>query len=277
MARRRWVAAGTLVLGGGLAVNSVLGPFVADVIDYPLSETLINQTVGLDAFSLIAVGPLSVVAAWLLVRGQAAGAVVALGIAAYAAYMLVQYVAGPAYLEVPGVLTLQLGLLIVAGATGVAAWSSIDREALPGWGAKTTRRVAVAMFVAAGFVVARYIPILVGSASGEAIPEESLADPTMFWLIVVLDLAAVVPAAVAAGVGLLRRAAWAPAAAFAVAGWFAIAPPSIAVMAIAMLVRDDPYATTGTAVLLLVAAAVFLGFAVWLFRPLFRGAHASTG
>ena len=45
------LGAGLIALGAGLAVNSLHGPFVFGIVDYPLSETLRNQTIGLDAVS----------------------------------------------------------------------------------------------------------------------------------------------------------------------------------------------------------------------------------
>ena len=57
------LAAALLALGAGLAVVALLGPLASGVIDYHVTETLRNQTIGLDAVSLLAVSPLSVVAA----------------------------------------------------------------------------------------------------------------------------------------------------------------------------------------------------------------------
>lgn len=268
MRKEAWTAGGLGALGIGLAINSLLGPFVADVIDYPLSETLINQTIGLDAFTLIVVAPACLLAAAMTLRGHPAAPIFAIGVASYAAYMLVQFIAGPAYLEVPDVLPLQLALLILSGSLGFAAWNAIDRDALRRSSTRADRRVAIAMFLLAAFVTLRYLPTLAGSLTAEPIPEESRDDPTMFWLIVMLDLGAVAPAAVAAGAGLLRGASWALAAAFAVAAWFALTAPAVATMAVVMLMRDDPFATTGTADLLAGAAIVFVGYAFRLFWPL---------
>lgn len=267
MGRNRWVAVGALALGVGLAVNSLLGPFVADVIEYPLSETLINQTIGLDAYSLLVVAPLAAVAGLLALRDHAAAPVVVVGLAGYAAYMLLQYIVGPAWGEIPGVLGLQLALLVIAGWVGLGGWSALRGQALP---EREDRRAAFVLLGFAAFVILRYVPTLAGSATGEPIPEESRADPTMYWLIVMLDLAAVVPATIASAIGLLRGASWARAAALAMAAWFAVTTPSVAVMAVTMLVRDDEFASVGVTVLLVAAAAVYVAFAAWLFRPLFR-------
>ena len=272
MTTHRMLAIGSLLLGAGLAVNSLLGPFVADRIDYPLSDTLINQTIGLDAYSLLVAAPLAALIAVLGFRGHAALPVLAFGLASYAAYMLVQYIAGPAYLEIPAVLPLQLALLILAGLLGFGAWTALRRQSLP---ERHDTRVAVVLLLFAAFVVLRYVPILAGSASGELIPEESRDDPTMFWLIVMLDLTAVVPATVAAAIGLLRGAEWARSAAYAVIAWFAVTSPSIGVMAITMSLRDDEFASSGVTAMLVGASIVYVAVALWLFRPLFDDSSAT--
>ena len=86
----RWLGIAATTLGAGLIVNSVLGPLLADSIDYPVSMR--NQAIGLEAVSLFLVAPLCIFAGVLLVRGHAAGPVLALGPAAYTAYLFLQYV-----------------------------------------------------------------------------------------------------------------------------------------------------------------------------------------
>ena len=80
---RAWLAAGLLVIASGLVGVALLGPLASDVIDYRVTETLRNQTIGLDAVSLFVVAPLSLLAAMLVLRGHVAGPALALGIGAY--------------------------------------------------------------------------------------------------------------------------------------------------------------------------------------------------
>ena len=49
---------GLMAIGVGLATVAVLGPLAAGVVDYHVTETLRNQTIGLDAVSLLVVAPL---------------------------------------------------------------------------------------------------------------------------------------------------------------------------------------------------------------------------
>jgi hypothetical protein len=130
-----WLGLGLLALGIGLAASSLIGPLVADAIDFHVTETLLNQMIGLDAVSLVVVAPLSVVAGVLVLRRHAAGPPVALAVGAYTAYMLVQYILGPDYLGLPGdsqvLFPLYLALFTLGWGTALAAWNAVDVERLP--------------------------------------------------------------------------------------------------------------------------------------------------
>jgi hypothetical protein len=137
------------------------------------------------------------------------------------------------------------------------------------------RRRAAVFGLLAAFIVLRYVPTLAASWSEQPLPDEYRTDPTMFWTILLLDLAFVVPAVVAVAVGIRRGAAWAGRATTAVLGWFALVPPSVAAMSVAMLLQDDPDATLAQAALLVVASVVFAAYAVAVHRPLLRRGAAS--
>jgi hypothetical protein len=69
---------GALVLAAaGLVAVASLGPLTGGPVDYHVSETLRNQTIGLDAASLLVVVPVAVVAAVLTLRAHVAGPVLA--------------------------------------------------------------------------------------------------------------------------------------------------------------------------------------------------------
>jgi MFS family permease len=267
--RYGWLGLALVALGVGLIVNSLLGPLVLDAIDYPVSESLLNQTIGLEAVSLFLVAPLCVLAGVLALRGHAAAPVVALGPALYTAYMFLQYVIGPEYDYYPGVLPLHLALFILGAGIALAAWAAVDRTRLPQMTRRSQRRYAVVLLLLAAFVMARYLPVFIAGLSGDPLSAEYRSDVSMYWSIVLLDLGLVVPGTIAAAVALLRGATWAGTALYAVLGWFALVPPSVAAMAVVMVLNDDPHASTGQAVLLTVAAAVFAALMVRLYRPLF--------
>lgn len=271
----RWLAAGLLALAVGLAANSILGPLFAGVVTYPLSESVLNQTVGLEAVSLLIVAPWSAVAAVLVLREHRAGPILAIAPTAYAAYMFVQYVVGPVYTEYPPQLPLHLAIFVLSWLLLVLAWSRVRVEHLPTTSRRRERRFGVVLLLLAAFVVSRYVAAVQGVLTGARISQEFAADPAMYWTIVLLDLGVVVPATVAAGVGLLRGAAWARRALYGVVGWYALVPISVAAMSIAMVLDGDPYASAGAAAAFSVVGVLFAAFAVWVYRPLFRRPDAA--
>jgi len=267
--QQRWLGMALMALGFGLVANSLLGPFVADVIRYPLSESVLNQTIGLEAVSLLLVAPLCILAGLLTIRGHAAGPLVAFGPAAYTAYMFLQYVVGPEYRYYPAVLPLHLVLFVLGGGIAVAAWTMVDRERLPQMTQRSERRYGVLLVALAAFIVSRYLPALFAGLRGDPLPAEFRDDVSMYWSIFLLDLGIVVPATVTAALALIRGTVWGRKALYAVLGWFALVPPSVAAMAIVMVAKDDPNASTGQAIVLTVVAVIFAALAVRLYRTLF--------
>ena len=271
--RDPWLGIALISLGMGLIANSLLGPLIADAIDYPLSESLLNQTIGLEAVSLLLVAPLCIFSGVLAIRGHATAPLVAFGPAAYAAYMFLQYVIGPEYRYYPGVLPLQLSLFVLGAGIAVTAWAAVDRERLPRMARGSERRYGVLLMAFAFFIVSRYLPALSAAIHGEPLAAEFRQDVSMYWSILLLDLGIVVPATISTAVALIRGAVWGRKALYAVFGWFALVPPSVAAMAIVMVIKDDPNASAVQAIVLAVTALVFAALTVRLYRPLF-GRHA---
>ena len=266
----RWLAAGLLVLAARVAGNSLLGPLAAGVVDYPLSETLVNQTIGLEAVSLAIVAPWSAAAAVLAFRGHREGPVAAVPAAAYAAYMFLQYVVGPQYLEYRPIVALHLGIFVLSGGVLLRAWNRISVDHLPVLSRRQELVFATVLLLLAGFTVSRYAPAFQGLGSGGAIPAEYGDDASMYWSIFLLDLGVVVPVTLGAGWGLVRGAAWARKAVYGIVGWFALVPISVSAMSITMVLNDDPNAAVGNAVGLGVVALLFTAVAAWLYRPLLQ-------
>jgi len=98
----RGLATATLILGFGIAANSLLGPFILEIIEYRFSTSLINQGIGLDAVALCAVFPVAILASIMMWRARHAGLVLAFIPSTFAIYMLPQYVIGPEYLRLSG-------------------------------------------------------------------------------------------------------------------------------------------------------------------------------
>jgi hypothetical protein len=263
----------------GLAAVALLGPFAAGVVDYHVSESLRNQTIGLDAVSLLVVAPLAVIAALLVLRRHVAGAALALGIGAYTTYMFVQYILGPEYERLPGNNELLFPLYLVLFSLGwivaLAAWNTVDTTRLPRLGRRDLLVGKLVLPVLAFLAFFRYVPALADWMSGSPEDPGYLAGPTFSWAIAMLDLGVFLPATVAACVGLVRGTPWAHKALYTVVGWFALVGPAVAAMAITMYVNDDPNASGANVAFMTALGLVFALVALFLFRPILR-ARAET-
>lgn len=258
-----------LVLAAGLAANSAIGPVLLDLADYPISDTLRNETVGLELASLVLVAPWSLVAGVLVLRGRRFGSVLALAPAAYVVYMFVQYLAGIPSLAYGPHHLLQLGLFVLAGWIFVEAWSATaDTVTVPD--DRRARRWALALGLMAAFIVLRWLPSLIGAIAGAGLPEGYVGDPGMHWTIFLLDLGVVVPCSFATVRGLLAHRTWAVTALHALVGWFTLVPPSVLAMALTKHVDGDPLASWADTSMFGMATAAYLIATVLLYRPTAR-------
>ena len=271
--RRSWLSYALFALAGGLVVNTALGPLFSGVITYHYSESLINQAIAVDAVAL-AGAVIAVVAAFLVMRGHRAGPVLAFIPGTFTAYMSPQYVIGPDYLGLPGnneqFFLLHLGLFVLGLGVILAAWAAVDRERGASQSRVSDGKLIWVMLGVAGFIaLGRWLPAVLDLTSEQPTNPDFLENPTAYLLIGILDLGLVVPAAVVAALGLGRGVQWARTAAYAVIGWFALVPASVAAMSVTMWINDDPNADSGTMVLFVVAAVVFTAGAALLYRPVF--------
>jgi hypothetical protein len=265
---------GLAAIALGLVAVALLGPLVSGVIDYRVTETLRNQTIGLDFVSLVAVAPLALGAAFLVVRGRALGFALALGIGAYSAYMLLQCVVGPDYAHQRGnnerLFPLALLLFASGWAVALAAWNALDGDALPLSPRRARLLSRVVLPALALLAFGRYIPSLADWMSSSPKDKVYLAGPSFGWAIALLDLGVFLPLTVAACVGLNRRRPWATKALYTAVTWFGLVGPAVAAMAITMAVNNDPNGSTGNAVFMSVLGLAFLALALVVYQPLLR-------
>lgn len=235
-------------------------------IRYPISGTLLNQVIGLEAVSVGLVVPLAVLAGVLSLRGHRAAAFLGMGPAAYSAYMLLQYVLGPEYPAYTGVALVHVAMFTLSVVVAVGAWTLGSRQPLPRLTDRRRRLYGVMLLLLAAFILSRYS----GAVTGGRLPAEFAEAHTFYWSIFLLDLGIVVPTTVAAGVGLLRGAPAAQPALYAVLLWYALVPPSVAAMSTTMVINGDPHASTGQAIVLSAVAVAFSALAAGVYRPLLR-------
>lgn len=262
----RMFACGLFTLAAVLLVNTVVGPLGTEIIRYPVSRTLLNQTIGLEVVTLGLVVPLTLIAGLVALRGGAAAPFLGFGPAAYSAYMFVQYVLGPEYAGYTSTVLFHTVIVTLSGALGVWAWVLASRQSLPQLTNRRRRASGVILLLLGSFIITRYLPVLLGGA----LPSEFADARTFFWTIFLLDLGVVVPATLVAGLGLLRGTRLAHTALYGLMGWYAVVPPSVAAMSATMVINDDPHAVPGQAILFGVVAVLFAGLAVWVFLPLLR-------
>ena len=264
---RQLFAVALFGLAAALAANALLGPLLLDVVEYPFSESVRNQAIGLEAVTLLLVVPWAMIAGALVAKGHRHGPVLAIPPGGYAAYMMVQYVVGPNYVEHAFVVPLHLAIFVLGMTCATAGWALQDAGALRPARSRWYGWLALGLGT---FVFARYFPLFFGGVAQEPLPEEFAQDPAMYWTVVLLDVGIVVPACVAVAVAVWNRSPMAAKAVAGLLGWFVLVPISVAAMAVVMLVNDDPHKSLPTAVLLGIAAAVFTGFAGWVGTRLMR-------
>ena len=272
--RSKWLALGLALFGIGAALVAVLGPLVTEFIVYRVSDGAVNQIIGGDVAGLLLVAPVSIVAGFLVWRGHPAGPVLALGPAVYGLYMYSQLALGNDIARYAGnserFFLLYLGSFVLAAAIALAAWKAIDISQLPQTSKRLNRFFGWFVLVIAAFLaMGLHLPGLVDAWADQPASSEYLADPVVFWLVKFMDLALVVPALVAVGVGVLRNAAWAEKAKYAAVGWIALLGSSVAGMAIVMQATGDPAGTEVNTVAFSTFAAIGLVVAVLVYRPLF--------
>lgn len=273
MPTRRWLGPALVALGAGVALVAILGPLGFGVLEHRTSDTTLNQLLGADAAGLVLVAPSSIAVGVLAWRRHPAAPVLALAPAVYAVYTFAQVIVGQEYLRLPGnverFFPLLLAVFLLGEVVAVGAWTALDAERLPAPSRRLLRAAGAALLVVAAFVVlGLHLPMLPDALSEQPTRVEYVSSPTPFWLVKLMDLGIVVPAAVATGVGLLRRRPWACKAAYAVLGGYALIGSSVAAMALVMLANGDPDASAGLAVAFTAFAGVFLALTAGLYRPL---------
>jgi hypothetical protein len=252
-----------------------------DQLVYRTSDTTLNQLMGSDLAALLVAAPLALVAAVLVARGHRAGPLLATGVGVYAVYTYAQVIVGQEYLRLPGnverFFPLLLAIFVLGEALIVLGWRATGTdlpapprrlERLTGW-----VLVAVAVFL----VVGLHLPTMLTAWTDPSSMAEYASAPTPFWLVKLMDLGIVVPAAVVTGIGLLRGASWARRVMYPFLTGYAVLSSSVFSMALVMLVNDDPDASVG----LVTGFAAFTGALMLLlvawYRPLSAGGGAAGG
>jgi hypothetical protein len=271
---RRTLALGFVALAALITTYVALGPLLSERIRFSTSASGLNQIRGGDLAALCVVVPACLAVAWLIRRGHPAGPVLGLAPATFAMYTYSQLALGNEYLDRPGNLErwflLLLALFVLAAALAVTCWATSPASSLPPTSRRLERGSGVLLLVMAFFVVVGlHLPSFVDALRSPAEGAAYLATPNTFWVVKFYDLGIVVPAAVAVGVGLLRRRAWARKPAYAILGGYVLLAWSVAGMTWTMAANDDPDASLVISLVMTALAGAGTVFAFFLYRPLF--------
>jgi hypothetical protein len=270
--------AGLLLAQGALVVtSSVLGPLVLDVLHYRTSASGLDQIRGSDLAALAVMAPLCVWVGKLARDGHPAAPLLALAPAGFSVYIWSQLLLGSEWGRLPGNVEWFAPLLLGVVGVGVAVAVRATRalRAQPGlrWSRRMERATGVLMLVVAGFVVVGiHLRDLVDALQDHPVGVALLSTPNAFWVVKAMDLGIIAPASLLMGIGLLRRRSWARAPAAAVLGGYALLGWSVAAMGWSMVLGGAVDASLGLCIGSTAVAAAVTGYAVALYRPLFRRA-----
>jgi hypothetical protein len=274
--------AGLLVAQGALvAAGAAVGPLLLDVLHYRTSASGLDQIRGSDLAALTVVAPFCLWAGGLARHGHPAAPVLALAPAGFSIYIWTQLLIGNEFGRLPGNVEWFAPLLLGIVGVGVAVAARAvrllrTRPPLP-WSRRQERATGVLMLVVAGFVVVGiHLSALVDALRDHPVGDAVLTTPTAFWVVKAMDLGLVAPASLLLGIGLLRRRAWARAPAAAVLGGYALLGWSVAAMGWSMVLGGAVDASVGLAAGATTVAAAVTGYAVALYRPLFRRAASTS-
>jgi hypothetical protein len=265
-----------LVAEGGLAATgALLGPLGLDVLHYRTSASGLDQIRGTDLTALTLMTPLCGWVATLARDGHPAAPVLALAPAGYGVYVWTQLLVGSEWGRLPGNVEwfspLLLGVAGIGAAVVVRATRRLRAQVPLRWSRRLERATGVLMLAVAGFVVVGiHLSSLVDALGSAPVGVGVLETPNAFWVVKAMDLGLVVPASLLIGVGLLTGRSWARTPAAAVLGGYALLGWSVAAMGWSMVRSGAVDASVGLAVGATAVAAAVTGYAVALYRPLFR-------
>ncbi|MEV4488660.1 hypothetical protein AB0K04_00920 [Micromonospora coxensis] len=270
--RYRPLSVALTALAAAMATASLVGPLGLDLMRYRTSPTTLNQLLGSDAAALFVMTPLALAAAVLAYRRHPVAPPLATGVAGYALYTYAQVIIGQEYLRLPGTVErffpLLLAVFLLAEAVLMLAWRALP-PSLPAPSTRLRRATGTTLLVAAGFLTfGLHLPSILTAWTDPTALTEYASSPTPFWMVKLMDLGIVVPAAVAVGVGVLRRAGWAQRMAYPLLIWLTCLAVSVTSMAVVMLADGDPDASPVLAIGFGVVTVALAGLTVAACRSL---------
>ncbi len=257
---------GLLALAAAMALATLLGPFGFGVIRFAVSESAETQLLGGEIITVVLAIPIAITAGVMTLRGLRLAPVLAIGPGIYATYMYIQYTLAPDFTRYEGnsERAFPLYLLLALGGWLIAAhsWIAITRLDLPDPGGRLGTitgvflRTVNLLFALAWF--ASIAPIVAGRDPGSAYE----ADPTLFWMVRLMDLGFVIPLGTATAVALLSRLPVRARLLYAWHGAQTLLVSAVCGMAWMMAIRNDPEADPVFLVATTVISVTFIAVGV---------------
>jgi hypothetical protein len=273
--------AALLVAEGGLvATTALLGPLLLDVLHYRTSASGLDQIRGTDLTAIVLVSPLCAWVGKLARDGHPAAPVLALAPAGYGVYVWTQLLVGSEWGRLPGNVEwfspLLLGVVGLGVGIVVRAMRGLRPQVPLPWSRRLERATGGLLLAVAGFVVLGiHLSSLVDALASAPVGVGVVETPNAFWVVKAMDLGVIAPASVLIGTGLLKGRSWARTPAAAVLGGYALLGWSVAAMAWSMVSGGAVDASVALAVGASAVATAVTGYAVTLYRPLFRRGQAA--
>jgi hypothetical protein len=281
MRTNRGLGFGLLALGTVIATTAVLGPLVLGLIRYRTSDAMLNQVIGGDAAALFVVAPVCLAVGVLALRGHPAAPVLALAPALFATYTYAQLIVGMEYLRLPGNNERYFPLLyagfLLGGTVTVSAWHAIEPATLPSPPRRLDRIAAVVLLGIVLYLAGMHLPTLADALRDNPTRTEYLSSPTAFWIVKLMDLGIVAPAALVTGIRLSRGTGSVRTLTYAILGSYTLLGASVTGMGTAMYLNDDPAASLALTIGFAVFTLAFATLSVALCRPLFTARRSPAG
>lgn len=272
MERQRISSALSFAVALGIIVAGILGPLILGVIKFRLPELLVNQYIGGEVVTLILAAPALIAAGVLWRRDDPLAPVLSIGPAAYTVYTFITAIAGQEYALYDGNAEKAFPLyaaLILGGTLIVAiAGSELMRTDAP-MPPQGLRKITAGVLLAIAIFFAFAWSAQIAQVYRGDPPSEYAEGPALFWLIKLMDLGFLLPAFLAAGIGLLKVHPVAIRLSYGMVCYAVCMSGAILGMAVAMVMKDDPAASTGMIAFLMPVTAL-LAFLAWRLLALYR-------
>jgi hypothetical protein len=261
---------GLIGLGIAIVLAVIPGPLMLGAIRFRTSNAIENQFVGSEIVSLGLVAPIAIASGLLWLRRHPIAPALALVPTLFSIYTYSSAVLGQEYGRYDGNVekAFPLYVLLVAGSVVLAAvaWSILSTTAISNPSSRLRRSMAIVPINGDLLIALAWAQQIRLVLTGDP-PTEYVEEPTCIWVIKLFDLGFVIPAAVGAGIGLLKSSPLA----LRLACYVTCMAGAVAGMALAMEIEDDPSSEPLVLVVLIPVTIALAAMTLSLLRSITGG------